>query len=111
VAISLFILTAIIHAVLSFYYGVNVMYWYLIFGIIYLLLGISMLAVKRKWLMWLCLIMPSIGLISSLIDNIVNSKMVPLYPFLALIDIVIIVYCIMDLRGSKGAEKSISANL
>ncbi len=100
-AIALFILTAILHIILSFYYGISSMYGYLIFGFIYLLLGVSMLLIKRKWFVWLCLIIPSIGLITSIYENIKYSKMIPIYPFLALIDIAIVIFCIVELKRNN----------
>lgn len=99
---SMLILTGILH-VFQFWILENSFdrISYPVGGIIYFTLGILLLLVKTRWVIWLGVIMPAFGLVSSLINVISTQNMPAIYPLLAVIDVIVIIGSIILLKQEK----------
>lgn len=105
VAGLLFILTAILHFVQPFVYGIIFStIGYTVFGFIYLSLGILQFS-NKPWTLKLSIILPSIGLLASLVDYFTSPIRVPIYPLLAAIDVVIIILCVIEFYSINKTKK------
>lgn len=101
---ALFILTSILHFIQPFIYGINgTTVGYTLFGIIYLILGILM-PNKEIWTLWISAIIPIIGISTSFVDYTVSDTKPTIYPFLVLIDLVIIGICLWELLSKKNKK-------
>lgn len=97
----LLVLTGVIHFAITLIYGLSETIGYLVFAILYLLLGILLLIYKKRRLIWITIILTSIGFTAGTVATLSTGLMISSYITVALIDVVIITCCILELRTNK----------
>ena len=99
---ALLILTGILHVVQFWILGNSFdRISYPVGGIVYFTLGILLLLVKARWVIWLGVLLPAFGLASSLVNVISTQNMPAIYPLLVVIDVIVVIGSIILLKQKE----------
>ena len=96
------IVNSILHFIQLPMYGMNnSVKAVLVFGLIYLVLGLLLFFKKAYWTLWTALVLVSFGAIGGLSDYMTSSTRVAMAPVFVLLDAVIFLCCIMAALKAK----------
>ena len=96
------IVNSILHFIQLPIYGMtNSVKGVLVFGLIYLALGLLMLFKKAYWTLWLAAVLVAFGAIGGLSDYMTSSNRVAMAPLFVLLDVIIFFCCIIAALKAK----------